>query len=318
VYDVPPAGSRRRQQKTETLEGVSKKQAEAILAARRATVVAQFAAINNGEQIKDEVELSSLLDDFMKAKSGSKKESATIKRYASLVKHYLKPLVGDKKAKALKPYHLMDAYSEWLNQGRDGRRISPSTVRHAHELLRNVLGWGVRRELLSRNVATLVSDDDLPKATKPKPLALDELELQRLLNEAKNPTKLAKNRGTLSSQPWFYPAVVFAACTGARRGEILALRWTDVNFDAKSVSIERSLTGELEFKNPKNDRSRTISVPDFLCEVLGTHRARQAAERLAIGAGYKDQGLVFARADGTCVGPGTSVGRFSIASSGLG
>jgi integrase len=97
--------------------------------------------------------------------------------------------------------------------------------------LRNVLNWGVRRELLSRNIAALVGDDDLPKAVKPKPLALTDGEVRKLLQEARNPTTRAKKRGTLSSQLWFYPAVVFSVYTGARRGEVVALRWTDVNLE---------------------------------------------------------------------------------------
>jgi hypothetical protein len=77
--------------------------------------------------------------------------------------------------------------------------VSAKTIRHAHELLRNVLNWGVRRDLLSRNVAALVADDDLPKAIAPKPLALTEEELRKVLAEARNPTSRAKKRGTLSS-----------------------------------------------------------------------------------------------------------------------
>jgi hypothetical protein len=66
-------------------------------------------------------------------------------------------------------------------------------------------------------VAALIEDDDLPKARKPKPLALTEAELRKLLNEAKTPSSRSKKRGNLSSQTWFYPAVAFAAYTGARR-----------------------------------------------------------------------------------------------------
>ena len=157
-------------------------------------------------------------------------------------------------------------------------------MRHVHELLRNILRWGVRKELLTRNVAALIEDDDLPKAVKPKPVALTEIELRRLLNEAKNPTSRSKKRGTLSSQPWFYPAVAFAAYTGARRGEVLALRWSDVNFELRSVTIARSITERMEFKSTKNDKSRTISMPSPLCAILKTHGAEQAKEKLFLGA----------------------------------
>jgi|HubBroStandDraft_5_1064220.scaffolds.fasta_scaffold00034_39 integrase len=156
---------------------------------------------------------------------------------------------------------------------------------------------------VSRNVAALVSGDDLPKAVKPKPKALTSAELTKLLAEAKNPTSRSKKWGYLSSQPWFYPAVFFAAYTGCRRGEILALRWQDVNFEEGTVTISRSLTERLEFKAPKNDKTKTLTMPKALVAVLKTHRAAQAEERLFLGPAYKEQGLVFARADGSPIDP---------------
>ena len=207
-------------------------------------------------------------------------------------------------AKQLKPHHLMSAYSDWLEHGREGRKsVSAKTIRHAHELLRNVLNWGVRRDLLSRNVAALVADDDLPKAIAPKPVALTEEELRKLLAEARKPTSRAKKRGYLSAQPWFYAAVAFAAYTGCRRGEGVAIRWKDLSFENKSVTIARSLTESMTFKAPKNDKTRTIAMPGALAAVLKTHRAAQAEERLFLGPAYKDQDLVFAHADGSAVDP---------------
>jgi integrase len=301
-YDLLPENGRRRQ-KRETLKGVTKKQAEAVLAQREAEVLAQRKALENGDSVKDEVTLSTLFEGFLKQKR-TQKEETTIRRYDTLVKLYLKPKFGSMQAKQLKPHHLMSAYSEWLEQGREGRKsVSAKTIRHAHELLRNILNWGVRRDLLSRNVAALVADDDLPKAIAPKPVALTEEELRKLLAEAKNPTIRAKKRGYLSSQPWFYPAVAFAAYTGCRRGEGVAIRWQDVSFENKSVTIARSLTESMTFKAPKNDKTRTIAMPEALATVLKTHRAAQAEERLFLGPGYKDQDLVFAHADGSAIDP---------------
>lgn len=300
-YDVVPTNGKPRQLKTETLEGVSKKEAEAILAQRKADVVKQRKAIALGEQVKDEVTLSVLFERFLAQKQT--KEDNTIRRYESLVKLYLKPKFGDMQAKQLKPHHLMSGYSEWLERGRDERKVSAKTIRHVHELLRNVLNWGVRRELLSRNVAALVSDDDIPKAVAPKPLALTEHELRTVLAEAKSPTSRAKKRGYISSQPWFYPAVAFAAYTGCRRGECLALRGCDVNFEKQSVTIARSLTERMAFKRPKNDKTRTIAMSDSLCSILESHRTSQAEERLALGESYEEGDLVFAHADGSAIDP---------------
>lgn len=301
-YAVLPRDGKR-QLKRETLEGVSKKQAEAILAQREAEVLAQRKALENGDQTKDEIDLATLFDLFL-AQKRSSKEDNTIRRYETLVKLYLRSRFGVMQAKQLRPHHLMTAYSDWLEHGREGRKaVSAKTIRHVHELLRNILNWGLRRELLSRNVAALVADDDLPKAIAPKPSALTEGELRKLLMEARHPSSRSKKRGYLSAQPWFYPAVAFAAYTGARRGEVLALRWQDVDLEKKAVTIARSLTERLVFKAPKNDKTRTIAMSDALCSILRTHKAAQAEERLFLGNSYEDRDLAFARADGSAVDP---------------
>ena len=83
----------------------------------------------------------------------------------------------------------------------------------------------------------------------------------------------------------------------------MALRWQDVDFKEKLVTIARSLTERMTFKSPKNDKTRTIAMSDALCEVLRSHRASQAKERLALGEAYRDLDLVFAHADGSPVNP---------------
>ena len=154
-----------------------------------------------------------------------------------------------------------------------------------------------------RNVAKLVSPDDLPKIIQPKLKALTRDELAKVLDEAKNASSRSKKRGYLSSQPWFYPAVFFAAYTGCRRGEICALRWQDVNFEEAALTISRSVTEGLEFKATKNDKTEVITMEEDLAAVLKAHRAAQAEERLFLGPAYNDQDLVFAHADGSPVKP---------------
>ena len=129
-----------------------------------------------------------------------------------------------------------------------------------------------------------------------------------MLAEAKKPTSRAKKRGTLSAQPWFYPSVAFAAYTGARR-EVLALRWSDVALDNKTVTIARSLTERMTLKRPKNDNVRMITISETLCEILRSHRVAQAEERLFLGPAYRDEGLVFTHADGSPIELGTSVAQ---------
>jgi integrase len=91
--------------------------------------------------------------------------------------------------------------------------------------------------------------------------------------------------------------VVLAVATGCRRGELLALRWADVDLDAATASIARTLeetdAGGLSFKEPKTERGRRrVDLPAFAVEALRRHRGRQAEERLRMGRDWQDHDLV--------------------------
>ena len=83
--------------------------------------------------------------------------------------------------------------------------------------------------------------------------------------------------------------------------------WSDVNFESNRVTIRRSLARTqsrgLLFKEPKNGKPRTVALPKPLVTMLEEHRQRQETERGLLGKGYKDDGLVFARPDGSPVNP---------------
>ncbi len=180
-------------------------------------------------------------------------------------------------------------------------------MHHLHDLIRCALNFGVRREWVTRNVAACLETQDIPKATKPEPIALNEAEMAALLSAARRPSERAKRCGGPSAEPWFHPAVTFAIYTGARRGEVLGLRWTDIDLELNTMTIRRSLTRThrrgLFFKEPKNGKARTITMPCTLAAILKQHRAAQDKERRILGTGYKDDDLVFARPDGSLVNP---------------
>ncbi len=296
VYDVTPRNGRARQQKREILRGITKQEAEAILANR-------IAAFRKDEDIVDYgMTMAELFDRFMSVKK-KRLEATTIDRYGSLIATYLRPELGAIGLASLRKTHLIEAYDNWQNRT---RRPSGRTIRHAHDLLRGMLNWAMSLDYVASNVAGKVTAEDLPKAPKPESKVLNEHELRQLLSETRTPSRRALCRGTLSSQPWFFPAVAFAAYTGARRGEVLAVKWSDLDLTDATVSIRESLSepkSGLAFKAPKNGKARTIVIASELTEILRTHRARQVEERLCLGQAYNDRNLVFARPDGTPVTP---------------
>ncbi len=283
VYDLPRGKDGKRHQKTETLVGKTKGEAEAYLIRRQEQ-------LRIGQPIIDEaLTLGELYKRFMDEKR-TYLATTTLERYAELYKRYLHPAFGDVRVSSLGQANLAEAYSKWSEQGCDGTAVSGRTIRHAHDVLRNILGWGVRRELVTRNVASLLRGGDLPRAIKPEPRALSGAEVKRVLQTAKSPSNRARKRGGLSSQSWFYPAVAFSIHTGARRGEVVALRWSDVNLLERTATIRQSLSDTKEhgliFKEPKNGKVRTIMLPSTLARILLEHQEVQAEVKLARFRGY--------------------------------
>lgn len=299
VYDVPSTNEKRKQ-KRETLYNVTKSEAEEALAKRK-----EQAKRRQGLRNPD-ITVAELFGEFFQIKRRTLSASG-FERYEGMFRNYVAPEIGNLKVSELRPEHLIDAYAKWSAKGVNGQPLSGRTVHHLHDLIRCALNFGVRREWVARNVAACLEAEDIPKAAKPEPIALNEAEMAALLNAAQHPSERAKRCAGPSAEPWFQAAVAFALYTGARRGEVLGLRWSDVDFESNTVTIRRSLTRThsqgLFFKEPKNGKARMITMPCTLATILKRHREAQEKERTVLRAGCKDGDLVFARPDGSLVNP---------------
>jgi integrase len=245
--------------------------------------------------------MNDLFDRFMQAKE-NRLAATTLQRYEGLLRLYLRPAFGAKRVANVKAVDILAAYAEWSK-----RSISARTVRHAAELLRNVFRRATKWEIILRSPGASLDADDLPKVLKPESTVLTELEVHQLLQEARSPTHRCTARHYLTACSTFYPAVAFALYTGARLGEIMAMRWQDVEVRQRVVTISRSLSDTKRagtiYKRPKNDRVRTVCVSEALLTILQSHKAVQAAEKIAIGPAYHDEDLIFAKPDGTSIPP---------------
>jgi integrase len=145
-------------------------------------------------------------------------------------------------------------------------------------------------QLLPRNPADAVEP---PRPARKEMAALDEKQTASLLQLA---------RDTPLSIP-----ILLAVTTGLRRGELLALRWEDLDLQAATLAVRRTLEqthGALTFKQPKTPKSRrVVAVPRLTIDALRSHRSEQAKNRLLLGAAYQDDGLICAKPDGRPVDP---------------
>jgi integrase len=196
----------------------------------------------------------------------------TLERYAELLRCHAVPALGARPLQQIRPTEI-DA----LYQKLEGR-VAPRTAHHVHTVLGSCLTTAVRKGLLAVN--------PLERAEKvPSPgesdhgMALDQDQLRTLVEGFKDSV--------------LFPIVAVAAFTGARRNEILALRWSDLDMEKKTLRIERAIDqvhGQpLDLKGPKTARGkRTIAVDDDLVAMLRTERERH----LRIKAGVPDGAVV--------------------------
>ncbi len=146
---------------------------------------------------------------------------------------------------------------------------------HFYQVLRRALNQAARWQLIPRNPCDLV---DPPRVQPVEMKALDEEGLRALL---------AAVRGSR-----LYTPTLLAAVSGMRRGELLALRWSDVDLETGECRVVRSLQevpGGVSFKTPKTNKGRrVVLLPRLALAALKAHRASQNEEKLLMGAGYAD------------------------------
>ena len=298
VYDLPRSVSGKRRQKTETIFG-NKKKAEGLLNQR-------LSEIRDGEYADPgKLTVAVLFDRFLNSQTalGIK----TLERYSGIATNQIIPTLGRIQLAQLSPLHLQEAYASWLKGGRVDKAggLSPQSVLACHRLLHRVLEQAVKWNLVARNVADAV---DPPRPERHEMRTLSGSDLHKLFAALDNPPKHVLNQRGLSCEPAFGMAVRFAAFTGCRRGEVLALRWEDVDLDGSTVSIRRSVletkVGKTYFKSPKTGKGRVLELPESIVTALRRYKASQSAQRLAAFR-YHDNGLVFARPDGSVIRPQT-------------
>ncbi len=162
------------------------------------------------------------LRDYAKVQLAPK----TFERFSEIVTKHLIPALGEIVLKDLKPLQIQGYYSDALESGRLNSKggLSPRTVHHYHRILFQALRQAVKWRLLAINPAEAV--------TPPKP---EETEIE-ILNNDELGRLLQKARSTR-----YFPAILLAATTGMRRGEVLAVRWRDIDLDGAVLTVNQAV-----------------------------------------------------------------------------
>lgn len=210
----------------------------------------------------------------------------TVNRYRQNVTLYVVPVIGTVPLAKVTPLAIQRLVNDLVSSGR-----SPASARLCFAVMRRAFGQAVKWKLIAWNPCTGV---DVPRGASPEMQTWNLEDANRFLSAVAD-----------------MPLAAFwqlALVTGMRRGELLALRWQDLDLDRGTLAVRRTMAEDMQRKwtygEPKSAAGRrAITVPAPMVASLKAHRARQNERRLALGEGWNDAGLVFDRGDGTPYNP---------------
>jgi integrase len=221
--------------------------------------------------------LESWLSDYAEGHVGP----TTLAGYRIIVRRHLVPALGHVPLSRLTAQTIQGYLTRMLQSGR-----SSTTALHHYRLLHQALKHAYRWGLIARNPADLV---DAPSMRKAPMRVWDEEQTRLFLAEARRSSR-------------FYALYLTAVLTGMRRGELLGLRWRDVDMLLGTISVQQTfyrLGKQQLFQEPKTQTSRRrVDLPQALVAELAALRKEQQRLSALLGDEYKDHDLVFAQSNG--------------------
>ena len=292
-YQFTLGATRKDQKLIQQMGFATKQEAMAAEATRRAEEQARRAA-TGGVAAALPTTLAMLLAEFMKQYAEENLAPKTVERYHEMAA-YLAPELLAMNMTEITPLHCSREWARLLKSGghtrrtKEARPMKPKTVRNIAGLVSSAYLRAIKWGLATVNPVT---HSDLPRLKKRAGLALLPAE-QDLLTAC-------------SLGPWCLQTFLeMCVATGCRRGEVLALRWSDIRNN--KVFVDRSLCQTrdgLVYKTTKTEEPRDIALPPGTAGVLEAHRLRQDKFRLQFGPDYRaDLDLIFANPDGTELKP---------------
>jgi len=239
--------------------------------------------LQQGLPLSDErITFGKYLDKWLEDSVQPSVRPATFNRYSRDCRIHIKPALGYIKLVRLNPGEIQSLLNRKQVEG-----LSPASVRHIHAVIRRALEQAYQWQLVPRNVAKLVKP---PRVPKKEAKALSPEQARAFLNAVKEDRLVA-----------FYTV---AMALGLRRGECLALKWDDIDFENETLRVRHTLHrirgGGWTLAEPKSANSRrTIALPKVIVKAFREHKKRQLEERIFQGSRWQETGFVFTSTIGT-------------------
>jgi integrase len=221
----------------------------------------------------------------------------TYERYMDAIRLHLVPVLGGYRLQKLSAQHVQAFYTKKLDEG-----LSPTTVIYFHSVLHNALDTAVKWGLVSRNVCDLTS-----------PPRKERFEIQPFTAEQVQQFLIA-----VRGHKW-ETLFTMALATGMRQGELLGLKWQDMNFSTGTLQVRRILSRVMSERSvrefveadPKTQQSRrSIPLAPFALEALKQHHLRQVEAKVKAGPAWEEHDYVFCTLTGTHLRPNHVVDEF--------
>lgn len=241
------------------------------------TALAKFvAAVNPGAAADAPATVADLLAAWLTHQE-HRRTPATMKGYRGWVSSRIVPAVGAVRLEVLSPLHLDRAYRAWGEGG-----LSATSVSQCHRILSAALGQAVKWGWLDTNPAERASP---PSPRRHTAQAVPVADVRRLVDAA---------------DEWLRTVILLAALTGCRRGELCALRWSDVDFDHGTLRVERSVTvlgrhDSWQEGPTKTHQERQLALDPVLADVLRARRLAQLADCQAFGGSLPADAFILGR-----------------------
>ncbi len=236
------------------------------------------------------------LAEFLTEWEGTLSETirpTTERRYRDLIRTHITPHLGGVRLAKLTALDVQRFYAERLRAG-----LSPGTVQLIHDVLHKALKQAYRWGLILRNPAEFASP---PRPQEKEVITWSAEQVVAFLDAADGDDYRAL---------WY-----LAVLTGLRRGELLGLKWEDLDLERGALSVQRSWSRAArdgwDVGSPKTKSSRRLlALSTTVVELLKAHRVRQLEYRLRVGATYSDRGFVFTQFEGRPLHVNTIIPRF--------
>ncbi|MBR6577542.1 MAG: tyrosine-type recombinase/integrase [Clostridia bacterium] len=263
-------------------------------------------ALYGTQERPDRILFATFCEKFLEVKK-STLSPTTYPFYENVVTEMLIPMFGSMKMRDIRTHHVQQFIQYLYNErprgdGAEGH-IAPSTVKRYTTVLRSILTLAYKMEYIDEDVG-ISRRIEFPKADTPEVEAFTMEEVTEILKAAE-------------SEPINIRALIEVALfTGLRRGEIVGLKWEDVDLDKQILSVKRSIykpknEKALE-KAPKSQCSiRTMAIPEHLCNTLREYQAYQDCHASFLGTAWKNLGYIFTEEDGYVMNPHTPTKQFS-------